>query len=137
MRSGSDSSQVTTRGHVGLKGIRARAPVARRLGSFAMRGADLAVSPRVRQTLQKAIEIRIAMREHVDALARGEPGEMMLNRSNFIEEPQRIQRAEDGAQPILHRVGDRRRRQQSRTGRLRRVVPLADMGADPFFARRA
>ena len=67
--------------------ICASAPVPRRLGSGAMRGADLAVSPGVRQTLQKTLEIGIAVREHVDVVARGEAGEMMLNRSNFIEEP--------------------------------------------------
>ena len=87
----------------GLKWILPRAPVPRRLGSFAMRGANLAFSPCVRQTVQKAIEIRIAMREHVDAFTRGEPGEVMLDRSNFIEEPQRVQRSEKGPQAIFHR----------------------------------
>ena len=116
------------------KGIRSRAPVARWLGSFAMRGAHLARSPRVRQTVEKTLEIRIAMRKHVDGFTGGEPGEVMLNRANFIEEPQRIQGAEDGAQPIFHRVSDRGRRQQSRTRRFRRVIPLADMGAVPLFA---
>jgi len=95
----------------GFEGILTRAPVSRRFGSFAMRGADLTVSPRVRQTLQKAIKIRISVREHVDAFARGERGEMMLNGSNFIEQPQRIQRSEDGPQSFLHRFHDRRRGQ--------------------------
>jgi hypothetical protein len=88
---------------LGGKGIRSRAPVARRSrqpGAFAMRRADLARSPRVRQAIEKALEIRIAMREHMDGFTGGEAGEVMLHRSNFIEEPQGIQRTEDGAQPI-------------------------------------
>ena len=72
------------------KGILSRAPVAWRLGSFAMRGAHLAGSPRVRQTVEKALEIRVTMREYVDRFTRGEAGQMMLHRSNLIEEPQWI-----------------------------------------------
>jgi hypothetical protein len=68
-----------------------------------MGGADFSFSPRMRQALQKAIEIRIPVRQHVDAFARGESGEMMLNGSNFIEQTQWIQRAEDGPQAIFHR----------------------------------
>ena len=98
-----------------------------------MRGADLAVSPGVRQTFHEAIEIRMAVREHVDAFARGQAGEMMLDRSNFIEEPQGVERTEDGSQSIFHRFGDGRRGQQPSTGRFRRVVALTDMGADPFL----
>jgi hypothetical protein len=55
-----------------------------------MRGADLAVSPGVRQTFHEAIEIRMAVREHVDAFARGQSGEMMLDRSNFIDLKERL-----------------------------------------------
>jgi hypothetical protein len=91
-----------------LERILASAPVPRRLGSCAMRGANFAVSPGVRQTLQKAIEIRIAVREHVDAFACCESGEMMLDCSNFIEKSQGVERAEYRSQPILHRFGDRR-----------------------------
>jgi hypothetical protein len=58
----------------------------------------------VRQTVEKALEIRIAMRRHVDAFTDDQPHEVMLDRWNFIEEPQRIQRAKNGAQPIFHRV---------------------------------
>jgi len=98
-----------------------------------MRGADVAVSPGVRQTFHEAIEIRMAVREHVDAFARGQSGEMMLDRSNFIEETQRIEGPEYGSQSIFHRFGDGRRGQQPSTGRLRRVVALTDMSADPFL----
>jgi hypothetical protein len=52
-----------------------------------MRGTNLALSPRVRQTIEKALEIRIAMRQHVDAFTGGKPREVMLDRSNFIEHP--------------------------------------------------
>ena len=65
VRSGSDSSHAHHARPHGLEGILPRAPVPRRLWAGAMGRTDLAVSPRVRQTLQKAIEIRIAMREHV------------------------------------------------------------------------
>src|SRR5437867_2655827 len=98
-----------------------------------MRGANLAVSPGMRQTFHEAIEIRIAVREHVDAFAGGQSGEMMLDRSNFVEETQGVQRPEYGSQPIFHPFGDGRRDQQPRTGRLSRVVSLTDMGADPFL----
>jgi len=54
----------------------------------------------VRQTLQEGLEIRIPMRKHVDVLASGERSEMVLNGSNLIEQPQRIQRPEDGPQSI-------------------------------------
>jgi hypothetical protein len=80
-----------------LEGVGASTPVLWRLGSRAMCGPDLAVFPRVRQTFQKAIEICIAVRKHVHAVAGGEPGEVMLDRSNFIEEPQGVQCPEDGA----------------------------------------
>ena len=80
-----------------LEGIGARAPVPWGLGSRAMRGPDLTVSPRVCQTFQKAIEIGIAVRQHMHAFAGGEPGEVMLDGPNFIEEPQRVQCPEDGA----------------------------------------
>src|SRR3954466_14125777 len=69
---------------LGGKGIRSRPPVARWPGAVAMRWAHLARSPRVRQTVEESLEIRIAMREHVDAFTGGEPGEMMLDGSNFI-----------------------------------------------------
>ena len=75
----------------------------------------------------------MAMREHVDAFARGQSGEMMLDRSNFIEETQGVERTEHGSQSIFHRFGDGRRGQQPSTGRFRRVVALADMSADPFL----
>ena len=73
-----------------------------------MRGANLAVSPGVRQTFHEAIEIRMAVREHVDALARGQAGEMMLDRSNFIEETQRVEGPKYGSQSIFRRFGDGR-----------------------------
>ena len=98
-----------------------------------MCGADFAVSPGVRQTFHEAIEIRMAVREHVDAFTRGQVGEMMLNRSNFIEETQGVEGTEYGSQSIFHRFGDGRRGQQPRTGRLRRVIAFTDMGADPFL----
>ncbi len=107
-----------------LEGILARAPVSRRLGSCAMRGADLAVSPGMCQTLQKKIEIGIAVREHVDPFAGGEPGEVVLDRSDFIEEPQRVERPEHGPQAVFHRLGDGRRGKQPRTRRLGWVVTL-------------
>lgn len=65
-----------------------------------MRGPDLAVPPRMRQTLQKAIEVRIAVRQHVDVLAGREGGEMLLHGANLVEEAQRIERAEDRAQGV-------------------------------------
>ncbi|MEO8564711.1 MAG: hypothetical protein ABI601_21750 [bacterium] len=34
----------------------------------------------MRQTVEKAIEIRVAMRKHLDGFAGGEPGQVMLNR---------------------------------------------------------
>ena len=89
-----------------LEGILARPPVSRWLGSGTVGGADLPVSPRIRQTLQEAIEISIPVRQRVDAFARGESGEMMLNGSNFIEQTQWIQRSEDGPQSIFHRIRD-------------------------------
>jgi hypothetical protein len=98
-----------------------------------MRGANLAISPGVRQTFHEAIEIRMAVREHVDAFTRGQAGEMMLDRSNFIEETQGVEGTEDGSQSIFHRFSDGRRGQQPSTGRFRRVVALTDMGADPFL----
>jgi hypothetical protein len=67
------------------------ASAARRLRSRAMRGLDLAVFPGVRQTFHEAIEIRMAVREHVDAVARGQAREMMLDGSNFIEETQGVE----------------------------------------------
>ena len=114
-----------------LEGIRARSPVPRRLRPCAVRRADLAVSLGVRETLEEAIEIGITVWKHVDAFARCEPGEVMLDRSNLIEEPEWIERDEYGSQPIFHRFCDLRRRQQPSTRRLRRVVSLADVGADP------
>jgi hypothetical protein len=72
-----------------------------------MRGPDFAVSPGMRQASHKEIEVRIAVRQRVDAFAGGESGKMMLDRSNFIEQPQRVERAEDRSQAVLHRVGDR------------------------------
>src|SRR5438034_8022626 len=98
-----------------------------------MCGADLAVSPGVRQTFHEAIEIRMAVREHVDAFACGQSGEMMLDRSNFIEETQWVERGEHGSQAVFHRFGDGRRGQQPSTGRLRRVVAVPDMRAEPLF----
>ena len=90
----------------GLERIFARAPVSRRFGSFAMGRADLTVSPRVRQTLQECLEIRIPVRKHVDVLAGSERREVVLNGSNLIEQAQRIQSPEDRPQSIFHRFRD-------------------------------
>lgn len=79
-----------------------------------MRRADLPVSPRVRETLQECLEIRIPVRKHVDMLARCERREMVLNGSNLIEQAQRIQRPEDRPQSILHRFLDGGRGSSSR-----------------------
>ena len=41
------------------------------------------------------------MRQYVNAFARGESGEMMLDRSNFIEQPQWVESAEDCTAPAI------------------------------------
>ncbi len=41
--------------------------------------SDLTIAPGMCKTLQKTIEICVAVREHVDTLARDETGEMMLH----------------------------------------------------------
>ena len=65
----------------------------------------------------------------MDRRARGQAGQVMLNRSNLVQQPERVHRAEHRAQPVLHRNGNRVRRQQPRARRLRRVVALANAGA--------
>ena len=93
-----------------LEGILARSPVARRLRPGTVRRADLAVSPGVPETLEEAIEIGIAVWQHVDTVACCQASEVMLYRSNLIEESEGIERDEYRSQPIFHRFRDLRRR---------------------------
>src|SRR6266545_6579336 len=75
------------------------------------------------------------MWEHMHDFAGREPGEVVLDGANLVEEPERIERGEHGSKPILHRLRDRRRREQTRTWRLRRVIPLAHARADALLLR--
>ena len=116
-----------------LERILARSPVARRLRPSTVRRADLAVSPGVPETLEEAIEIGIAVWKHVDAVTCCQACEVMLYRSNLIEESEWIERDEYGSQPILHRFRDLSRRQQPSTRRLGGVISLANTGPDTFL----
>ena len=72
-----------------------------------MRWAHLALPPGVRQTLEKLFEIRIAIWQRVDRLTRCQSGEVVLDRPNLIEEPERIEGATQRPESILYGQGDR------------------------------
>lgn len=89
-----------------LERIRTRSPMARRLRPCAMRRAHLTLPPGVRETLQKAIEIGVAMWKQVNAFARGQCSKVVLDRPNLIEESERIECGENRSQPVFHRICD-------------------------------
>ena len=72
----------------GFERIFACSPVSWRLRGtgWSVGRPDLALSPGYREVFEKAIQIGIAMWQSRDTVPRGEAGEMVLNRSYFIEE---------------------------------------------------
>lgn len=64
------------------------------------------VPPGLGEALQEAIEIRIAMRQNVDRFARGQAGEVMLYGSDLVEPSKWVERGQNGAEPVLHRLVD-------------------------------
>ena len=104
------------------------APVSWRSLARTVRRPYLAGTPRERKTPQESVEVGIALRHRMDRRARGQTGQVMLNCANLVQQPERVHRAEHGAQSILHRNRDRVRRQQPSARRLRRVVALANAG---------
>jgi hypothetical protein len=59
---------------------------------------DFPIVPGGRETLQELIELSVAMRNHITrnhmwSRSSSEAGELVLHSSDFIEEPQRIERA--------------------------------------------
>ena len=72
-----------------------------------MRGAHFAVVPRRREALEELIELTVAMRSRVGHRTCGKTSELMLDRPDLIEEPERVERDGDRAQPLLHHVRNR------------------------------
>ena len=105
------------------------APVSCRSLAGSVRRPHLAGAPRERETLEESVEVGIALRHRVDRRAGGQSGQVMLNRANFVQQSERIHRAEHRPQAVLHHCGNRIRREQTRARRLRRVVAFANPGA--------
>jgi hypothetical protein len=116
--------------------IFAGAPITRGSGRKAMRGADLAVLPRRGQTSEKAIEASFGAWRQVGDLAGGQGRQVVLHRSDLLQEPSRVKLDGHGSQPIFHFVSNGRAREEFREGCLRRVVRLADLGAEARFGRQ-
>ena len=94
VRSGSDLSQVTTRGHVASKGSLRVRQCRGGLGPERCVGRT-SPSPRRAPNFSKSDRDPHRGTQHVNALPRGESGEMVVDRSNFIDQPQGIPRAKD------------------------------------------
>ena len=70
-----------------------------------VRWSYLAGAPRERETLQESVEVGISLRHRMNRRAGGQPGQVMLNRANLVQQLERIHRAEDRPQSVLHRHG--------------------------------
>ena len=107
-----------------LERILARPPIARRPGREAMGGADLAVVARPSpDPARKASRSASRCRRHVRGLTGGQCRQMVLDRSGSL--PAGVSGSSwigTARNRSFIDVGDRRRREESRTGRLRRMV---------------
>ena len=110
-------------------------PRSRRSLARPVRRSHLAGAPGQRQAPQKAVEVGVALRHGMDRRARGQSGQMMLNRTDLVQQPERIQGAGQRPQAALHRGGNRVRGEQPRTRRRWRVVALVHAGAEPGLLR--
>ena len=120
----------------GLEGILPRTPIASRLRLRSMSRAHLPVVPRGGEALQELVELWVAIRNNVEHLSGGEPGELVLHGPDLVEEPKRVERRRDSAEPFLHSLRHGVRLQESSAGRLGRVVALADASPDALFLRQ-
>ena len=111
-----------------LERILPSTPVSRRSLARLVRRSHLASTPSQRQAPQKAVEVGIALRHRMNRRARSQCGQMMLNRTDLVQQPERIQGPGQRPQTVLHRGGNRVRGEQPRTRRLRRVVALCGRG---------
>jgi hypothetical protein len=68
-----------------LERIFARPPISRRPGCAAMGGADLTMLPSRRQSYEKGLQIPLSTR-HVRGLPGGQCREMVLDRSDFVQQ---------------------------------------------------
>ena len=114
-----------------LERILPSTPVSRRSLARPVRRPHLASAPSQRQAPQKAVEVGIALRHRMNRRACSQSGQVMLNRTDLVQQPERVHGAGQRPQTVLHRGGNRVRGEQPRTRRLRRVVALVDAGADP------
>ena len=57
----------------------------------------------------------------------------MLHGADLLQKTQRVELDRDGAQPILHLVGDGGGGQELRVGRFGRMIGLADLGASQLL----
>ena len=117
-----------------LERIGSRSPVALGLRSRSVRRPHLSVLPRGREAAQEAVEVGIAMWEDMQHLASRQPGEVLLDGANLVEEPQRVEGRKDGEQSLLHALVDARRSQQPCARRLGWVVALAHARPDAVFS---
>jgi hypothetical protein len=92
-----------------FEGVTTGAPMPGRFGALAMGWSRLAVSPRGSEASEEAIEISIAVREDMQTFAREEPGQVMLDRSDLVEQSKRVERDQHRTQSFFHRITDDRR----------------------------
>ncbi len=106
--------------------VLSRTPVPCGLRCLTMSGAGVPFAPSGSEALEEEIEIGISTGKHVDDLSSSQSGQVVLHGANFVEQTQGVERREDCAQAVLHRVRDGLRGEQSRARRRRRVIALPD-----------
>jgi hypothetical protein len=76
--------------------------VAGRLWLGLVRRPHLALVPRSAESLQKRIQVGVAVGNDMQDLSRSKARELVLGGADFIQEPQRVEARRDGAQALLH-----------------------------------
>jgi len=106
-----------------LERILPRSPVSWWPRVGALSGMDFSVLPGCGRATEEFLEVSVTMRKPMGRRTCCEPRKVLLDRSDLVEELQRIERRLNFGQPLLHRRGQRCRRKQPSAGRLGRVIP--------------